>query len=98
MRMRNRIIPLKNNNANRSVQNGTEWNGADWSRLHCTTEQFWNGRNGYFWLVDTHTYTHTHTYIHTYTQDNYNNPRCAHAHRGLMNKEVGMLLPKKSYA
>ena len=40
-----------------------------------------------------HTYTHTHT--HTYTHDNYYNPRCAHAYRGLMNKEVGMLLPKK---
>ena len=25
----------------------------DWSRLHYTTEQFWNGRNGYFWLVET---------------------------------------------
>ena len=31
----------------------------------------------------THTHTHTHTYTHTYTHDNYNNPRCAHAHRGL---------------
>ena len=29
-----------------------------------------------------HTYTHTH--IHTYTHDNYYNPRCAHAHRGLI--------------
>ena len=27
-----------------------------------------------------HTYTHTHTYTH----DNYSNPRCAHAHRGLI--------------
>ena len=26
-----------------------------------------------------HIYIHTH--IHTYTHDNYNNPRCAHAHR-----------------
>ena len=26
----------------------------------------------------------THTYTHTYTHDNYYNPRCAHAHRGLM--------------
>ena len=26
-----------------------------------------------------HTYTHTHTHTH----DNYYNPRCAHAHRGL---------------
>ena len=26
----------------------------------------------------------THTYIHTYTHDNYYNPRCAHAHRGLI--------------
>ena len=34
----------------------------------------------------THTYTHTHihTYTHTYTHDNYYNPRCAHAHRGLI--------------
>ena len=33
-----------------------------------------------------HTYTHTHihTHIHTYTHDNYYNPRCAHAHRGLI--------------
>ena len=28
---------------------------------------------------------HTHTHIHTYTHDNYYNPRCAHAHRGLIN-------------
>ena len=36
----------------------------------------------------THTYihTHTHTHTHTYTHDNYYNPRCAHAHRGLMIK------------
>ena len=27
---------------------------------------------------------HTHTYTHTYTHDNYYNPRCAHAHRGLI--------------
>ena len=26
----------------------------------------------------------THTHTHTYTHDNYYNPRCAHAHRGLM--------------
>ena len=31
-----------------------------------------------------HTHTHTHTYTHTYTHDNYSNPRCAHAHRGLI--------------
>ena len=30
-----------------------------------------------------HTFTHTHTHTHTYTHDNYSNPRCAHAHRGL---------------
>ena len=53
MRMRNLTVPFENGNANRSVQNGTEWNGTDWSRLHYTTEQFWNGRNGYFWLVET---------------------------------------------
>ena len=37
-----------------------------------------------------HTYTHTHihTHIHTYTHDNYYNPRCAHAHRGLINTRV----------
>ena len=26
----------------------------------------------------------THTHIHTHTHDNYYNPRCAHAHRGLI--------------
>ena len=38
-----------------------------------------------------HTHTHTHTYTHTYTHDNYYNPRCAHAHRGLiiMNINIG---------
>ena len=30
-----------------------------------------------------HTHIHTYTYTHTYTHDNYYNPRCAHAHRGL---------------
>ena len=30
------------------------------------------------------THTHIHTYTHTYTHDNYYNPRCAHAHRGLI--------------
>ena len=29
-------------------------------------------------------YTHTLTYTHTNTHDNYYNPRCAHAHRGLI--------------
>ena len=29
-------------------------------------------------------HTHIHTHIHTYTHDNYYNPRCAHAHRGLI--------------
>ena len=29
-------------------------------------------------------HTHTHTHTHTYTHDNYDNPRCAHAHRGLI--------------
>ena len=28
-------------------------------------------------------FIYAHTYTHTYTQDNYYNPRCAHAHRGL---------------
>ena len=34
-----------------------------------------------------------HTHIHTYTHDNYYNPRCAHAHRGLINshKQNGAL-------
>ena len=31
-----------------------------------------------------HTYTHTHIHTHTHTHDNYYNPRCAHAHRGLI--------------
>ena len=35
-----------------------------------------------------HTYTHIHTYIHTYTHDNYYNPRCAHAHRGLISAKI----------
>ena len=26
----------------------------------------------------------THTHIHTHTHDNYYNPRCAHAHQGLI--------------
>ena len=47
-----------------------------------------------------HTYTHTHihTHIHTYTHDNYYNPRCAHAHRGLttflgmLSKSMGQML------
>ena len=33
--------------------------------------------------IHTHIHTHTHTHTHTYTHDNYYNPRCAHAHRGL---------------
>ena len=32
----------------------------------------------------THIHTHIHTYTHTYIHDNYYNPRCAHAHRGLI--------------
>ena len=28
--------------------------------------------------------THTHIHTHTYTHDNYYNPRCAHAQRGLI--------------
>ena len=35
-------------------------------------------------VTHTYTHTHTHTHIHTYTHDNYYNPRCAHAHRGLI--------------
>ena len=30
--------------------------------------------------------TDTHTHIHTHTRDNYSNPRCAHARRGLIKK------------
>ena len=45
-----------------------------------------NVRGGsYEWShIHTHTHTHIHTHIHTYTHDNYYNPRCAHAHRGLI--------------
>ena len=32
-----------------------------------------------------------HTHTHTYTQDNYSNPRCAHARRGLIMS--GSLVP-----
>ena len=39
----------------------------------------------------THTHTYTHTYIHTHTHDNYYNPRCAHAHRGLIKRMEGIL-------
>ena len=35
-------------------------------------------------VTHTHTHTYIHIYIHTYTQDNYSNPRCAHARRGLI--------------
>ena len=28
-------------------------------------------------------HTYIHTYIHIYIQDNYSNPRCVHARRGL---------------
>ena len=33
-----------------------------------------------------HTYTHIHT--HTHTQDNYSNPCCAHANRGLIRVQI----------
>ena len=36
-------------------------------------------------VMSGHTYTHTHT--HTYTHDNYYNPRCAHAHLGLITRK-----------
>ena len=39
-----------------------------------------------------HTHTHTHTHVHTYTHDNYYNPRCAHAHRGLIIMSVYSVL------
>ena len=32
----------------------------------------------------TYIHTHIHTHTHTHTHDNYYNPRCAHAHRGLI--------------
>ena len=32
----------------------------------------------------THTHTYTHTHIHTHTTTTIYNPRCAHAHRGLI--------------
>ena len=41
-----------------------------------------------------HTYTQTHT--HTYTQDNYNNPRCVHACRGLIRRERRVMSTNKS--
>ena len=31
-----------------------------------------------------HTHTYIHTYIHTYPRENYGNPRCALARRGLI--------------
>ena len=34
MRIRSLTVPFENGNANRSVQNGTEWNGVDWSRIY----------------------------------------------------------------
>ena len=39
--------------------------------------------------TQTHRHTHIHTYTHTYTHDNYYNPRCAHAHRGLTSARLG---------
>ena len=36
-------------------------------------------------------HTHTHTHAHTHTRDNYNNPHCAHARRGLINTEKQLL-------
>ena len=40
----------------------------------------------------THIHTRIHTYTHTYTHDNYYNPRCAHAHRGLIMLYANVLL------
>ena len=44
--------------------------------------------------IHTHIHTHTHTHTHTYTHDNYYNPRCAHAHRGLISykKDYGIII------
>ena len=36
-------------------------------------------------FADRHTYRHTHTHTHTHTRDNYCNPLCACAPRGLIN-------------
>ena len=33
-------------------------------------------------------HTHTHIHTHTYTHNNYYNPRCAHAHRGLITCKI----------
>ena len=41
-----------------------------------------------------HTHAHTHTHTHTYTHDNYYNPRCAHAHRGLTSARVIVFLAR----
>ena len=43
----------------------------------------------------THIHTYIHTYIHTHTHDNYYNPRCAHAHRGLITDNNKCLLALK---
>ena len=53
-RLRNLTVPFENGNVNRSVQNGTEWNGTKWSRLH-TTPRNSSGTAGtvIFWLVET---------------------------------------------
>ena len=37
------------------------------------------------------THTHIHTHIHTHTHDNYYNPRCAHAHLGLITRNATAL-------
>ena len=34
-------------------------------------------------VAENYEQTHIHTHTHTHTQDNYSNPRCAHAHLGL---------------
>ena len=48
--------------------------------------------------IHTHIHTHIHTYTHTYTHDNYSNPRCAHAHRGLIIKaNTASLLAQYNY-
>ena len=40
-----------------------------------------------------HTHIHTHAHTHTHTHDNYSNPRCAHAHRGLINPALQTTFP-----
>ena len=44
----------------------------------------------------THTYVHTYTHTYTHTHDNYSNPRCAHARRGLIIMKYVVFVLKES--